>query len=465
MRKYKHITILGGGPAGLAAGYYARKKNLPITIYEANNYIGGNAITFRYGNFFFDSGAHRFHDKDPQSTRDLKDLLGDNLKKIDIPSQIYHNGKFIDFPLSPLNLLLNLGVSTFTKSAFEIIKERLVRKPIDCNGDLESYACFKYGRTIATKFLLNYSEKLWGAPCNRLSPNVAGNRIKGLDLATFLKEAILGKKSKTMHLDGSFYYPLYGIGMIPEKLAQACGEENIQKGSRVTKVFHNYSKIRAIEINSEKVIETDKVVNTLPLPLFVRLLEPSCSEDLLNLTKQLSYRNLILVVFFVNKDSITSNGSIYFPDPGHMFTRMYEPKNRSPFMSPKGKTSLAIEIPCNKDSELWHLEDVAIVKLIQSKILNIYGLKNEDIMGSVVKRMSHAYPVLEVGFDAIVREIANFLKRFSNLKVSGRSGMFMYTHLQDMMRFGREIANSYDASGFAASRSETVSKSEEPIVI
>ena len=31
-----HISILGVGAAGLAAGYYARKAGLSLTIYEAD---------------------------------------------------------------------------------------------------------------------------------------------------------------------------------------------------------------------------------------------------------------------------------------------------------------------------------------------------------------------------------------------------------------------------------------------
>jgi protoporphyrinogen oxidase len=73
------IIILGGGPAGLAVGYYAKKKGLPFTIYEAQARTGGNCITHKNGDFGVDSGAHRFHDMDAQVTRDIKNLVGENL--------------------------------------------------------------------------------------------------------------------------------------------------------------------------------------------------------------------------------------------------------------------------------------------------------------------------------------------------------------------------------------------------
>ena len=57
MTKPTHITVLGGGPAGLSIGYYAKKKGIPFTIYEASDCIGGNSTTLRHGDFLYDSGA------------------------------------------------------------------------------------------------------------------------------------------------------------------------------------------------------------------------------------------------------------------------------------------------------------------------------------------------------------------------------------------------------------------------
>jgi protoporphyrinogen oxidase len=128
----KHLTIIGGGAGGLAVGYFARKKNIPFTIHEAAEQAGGNCITIRYRDFSFDSGAHRFHDKIPDITAEVMDFMGDDLMKVDIPSQIYYKRKLIDFPLSPLNLLKNLGLFTFIKAAWEVINTRILKKKSIC---------------------------------------------------------------------------------------------------------------------------------------------------------------------------------------------------------------------------------------------------------------------------------------------------------------------------------------------
>ena len=76
MSAEQHISILGGGLAGLAVGHFARKHGFTFRIYEAGDEVGGNCRTFCRGDFRFDSGAHRFHDKDAAITNEIRRLLG-----------------------------------------------------------------------------------------------------------------------------------------------------------------------------------------------------------------------------------------------------------------------------------------------------------------------------------------------------------------------------------------------------
>jgi len=73
-----NFTILGAGPAGLGVGYFAKKNGLSFTIYEGSDRVGGNCITLRHGDFLFDSGAHRLHNKDPEITQEIQTLHGND---------------------------------------------------------------------------------------------------------------------------------------------------------------------------------------------------------------------------------------------------------------------------------------------------------------------------------------------------------------------------------------------------
>ena len=45
MNNKMKIDIIGGGPAGLSVGYYAKKIGMNVTIYESTSLIGGNCKT------------------------------------------------------------------------------------------------------------------------------------------------------------------------------------------------------------------------------------------------------------------------------------------------------------------------------------------------------------------------------------------------------------------------------------
>ena len=63
MNKKPSIEILGAGPAGLSAGYFASNADIPVRIFEGTHEVGGNCRTIHDGKFSYDTGAHRFHDK------------------------------------------------------------------------------------------------------------------------------------------------------------------------------------------------------------------------------------------------------------------------------------------------------------------------------------------------------------------------------------------------------------------
>jgi len=274
---------------------------------------------------------------------------------------------------------------------------------------------------------------------------VAGKRLKGLDLSTFLREALRGRRAKTEHLDGAFYYPTRGIGMIADRLAASCGMEHIRLQSRVTKLVHAQGRITAIELNGRDRVAVQEVVSTLPMPLVFKLLDPPPDADAAQLAEGLRYRNLILVALCLNRPSLSRDGSIYFPDAEIPFTRLYEPKNRSAAMAPPHQTSAVVELPCQADDAAWALEDDELVELVSAHLERIGLLRRVEIADAVVRRISHAYPILEVSFERRVAQLSAHLSGFANLKLAGRSGLFEYTHIHDLIRLGKELADSFHA--------------------
>ena len=433
------IIIIGGGPAGLAAAHYAKKNNINFSLYESSNRFGGNCITINVGDFYFDSGAHRLHDVDSDTTQIFKNILKDDLKKIDIGSQIFSNNQFLDFPISPLNLFKFLGFRSFSYEGFKILFRMLFEKPK--KNDFKSLITYKYGDKISNLFLINYSEKLWGISADELSQKISGKRLKGLDIKTFLIELVFGKSKKTKHLDGSFYYPKEGIGSLFEELANYVGTEKLFLSKKVTQINHSKNKINSIEINNKENVSVNQLVSSIPLNVFISKMNPPAPREIMSIVSQIKFRNVILIVLFINKERINFNGSMYFPSKEFPFTRIYEPKNRSDYMSPKEKTSLAIEIPCFSTDQIWNDNDDGIISIVKDKLLAINLIESDLIIESLVYRINDAYPVLEYNFEDKINHLSNYLSSFRNLKILGRNGLFEYSHIHDQFISARKIIN------------------------
>ncbi|MCB1060697.1 MAG: FAD-dependent oxidoreductase [Calditrichaeota bacterium] len=433
-----HTLILGAGPAGLAAGHYLTQAGHTVTLLEGASAAGGFARTFTHGPFRYDTGAHRFHDKDPEITRELLELMGDEMMQVHSPSQICWNGKYLNFPLSPGNVARRIGASTCLRAGVDLLRARLIRREAQENFAENAY--HKYGRTIADAFLIGYSEKLWGVPADKLTPAVSGGRLKGLRARTMFYELLRGKRGKTEHLDGSFYYPRQGYGQISARLIRSIGQENILVNSTITRLAHDGHCITRVELANGETFSPTRVINSIAPEETLRLLNPAPPEELLDRARTLKYRDLILVALFLNKQRVSNNASIYFPNPDIPFTRLYEPKNRSLELAPPRQTCAVVEIPCFAGDATWSMADTDLEALVTDELKKLNLLEMSDVMEGKVHRLRKAYPVLELGTDAVIEEIRDYLRRFANLYTVGRVGKFEYTHVHDLLRQGKELA-------------------------
>lgn len=434
----RHLTILGGGLAGLSAGHFARRGGLPFVIYEALDRPGGNCVTWTHGDFRFDSGAHRLHDKEPGITAEIMGLLGQDLKRLIRPSLYYGRGKFLEYPLSAGNLLRSLGPVITLRAAFDIAVSRTrAARPQE---SFEDQVITTYGRTLARQYVVGYTEKLWGAPCSRLAPDVADKRFQGFGLKTLTDQALRGRKGRQ---EGIYYYPQGGIGALAGALSASCGESSIRPNAPVTRLEHDRGRICRVKAGGTIVTEVDEVISTIPLPQLVRSLDPPPPKEVVDAAARLRFRNVILAAFLIDRPSVTEAATIYIGDPHISTIRIYEPRNRDSGMSPPGKTSLVAEIPCDADGETWSLPDEDLILRARTDLTRIRLVRDAELGDACIRRMPHAYPVPDLELLEEARKVLLFLGTFANLKLSGRCGKHRYLWMHEVMAYSRQLVEGY----------------------
>ncbi|MBH30734.1 MAG: hypothetical protein CMG71_01940 [Candidatus Marinimicrobia bacterium] len=431
-----HLNILGGGPAGLAIGFYAQKKNINFTLHEGTSKVGGNCKTYNSGSFRFDTGAHRFHDKYDDITEDIFEIVNGDLKRINSPSKIFFNNEYYKFPIEIPDIILKMKMNLLKP----IIIENILSKKITNVTNFEDYAINKYGETLSKTFLINYTEKLWGCKPRDLAIDVAGDRLSNLSLFSSLIEMVSNKFTKKNHYDGIFYYPSKGYGSIFNCIYNIIGSENVILNSIITEITHNGKKFVAFK-DKKNLYKVNHLISTLPINYFLDILKPSPPKEIIEISNSIKFRSLKLLVIFLNIPCVSSNASIYFPEINIPFTRLYEPKNRSELMAPPNQTCIVLEIPYDPVNPL-KLSNQQLYKDCSNILIdkNIINLKN--IIGYKVFNLKNAYPVLEKSFYNKQKILFDYIKSFSNIDLIGRSALFQYIHTHNIFKEAKTFINN-----------------------
>jgi protoporphyrinogen oxidase len=430
------LTILGGGAAGLGVAYYARRSGVPFALYEGSLEVGGMCRTLTCGEHLYDRGAHRFHDRDAEITRDLLELMGDELVRVDAPSAIRDDGRFVDFPPTPLNVMFAYGFREAGRICVDLVRSGLRRnRPL---VTFEDFAVRRFGRTLARRILLNYSSKLWGLPTDQLSPDVATRRLQGMTLRSLLYE-ILFPGAKTEHVDGSFLYPRGGYGRIVESLAATLPPESLRIGCEVATLDLEGSRVARVRFKDGRIATVrGRVVSTLPLPLLANLLGDALPAPAREAASLLRFRHVRLLFLRLGVERLSRYASIYVPDPAFCVSRMYEPRNRSAAMAPAGETSLVVEAPCFGDDAVARMEPEAFRDRVVGELAALGLLQPGTVLDWRHHFVPNAYPVYANGYERNVAAVREAVQRVTNLDTLGRAGRFVYSHLHDQLRYGRD---------------------------
>jgi len=442
------LTILGGGPAGLALAFYAQRAGLPFALYERAAEPGGLCRTFRWDGHAYDAGAHRFHDSDAGVTADVQTLLGDALATVEAPSQILAGGRFIDFPPTPINWLLGQGVAEAGRVALDLWRARRHPRP---ERTFEDHALNRYGRRLGKPLLLDYSEKLWGLPAAQLAPEVATRRLSGLSLGALVVE-LLRPNRKRAHLDGSFLYPRDGYGAIAAAMTATLPPARLHLRHEITGLVCVRRRVRAIVLadGTERAV-AGRLVSTLPLSLLVRFLGNALPPEVHRATARLRFRHVRIVYLRLGTSHVSRNATVYLPDPALCVSRVSEPKNRSAAMAPAGETGLVAEVPCSTGDPLHTLSDEALAARVVDE-LSASGLIRRDVVrGWRHHLLANAYPVYGLDWSATVEYVRAAVATIENVGLLGRGGLFWYSHLHDQMRLAKDwVASATAAQQVAA---------------
>ena len=482
------VVIIGAGPAGLTAALeLVRDGRMRPLVLESSSEVGGISRTVEYKGNRMDIGGHRFFSKSDWVMKWWRDILPIAAAEatVDIAyqgqrrtvatdtaasggsglvmlvrnrlSRIYFLRKYFDYPIKVnATTLGNLGPSRLVRIGFSYVWAMLFpRRP---ETSLEDFLVNRFGGELYRTFFKDYTEKVWGVPCSRISAEWGAQRIKGLSIVEALRHALrqrLGGATKEQATKTSliehFLYPRLGPGQLWQEVARKviAGGGEIRFGQQVSGLRHANGRIVAVLTTdgTGQVTEVsgDHVISTMPVKDLVAGLQPPAPPDVGEIAAALPYRDFITVGLLVSRmranpqaqskrsDNMPPDNWIYVQERDVRIGRLQVFNNWSPdLVADAGHVWLGLEYFCQEGDDLWRQEDTAMLDFAAGELEKIGMIDRADVLDGTVIRVPKTYPAYFGAYQDFPR-VRAWLDGIGNLYPVGRNGMHRYNNQDHSM--------------------------------
>lgn len=510
----KTALIAGAGPAGLTAALeLLRRTDVHPIVIEADTQVGGISKTINYRGNRMDIGGHRFFSKSDwvmdwwqsilpvEAGTDPQSLTYHGRSHAFVPasastdpdkvmmvrprlSRIYYRRKFFDYPLKLSGQTFsNLGPVYTAQIGASYTWARIApRKP---QRTLEDFLYNRFGDKLYRTFFKDYTEKVWGVPCDQISAEWGAQRIKGLSISRAVIHALrrpfqrAGTRQKGVEtsLIERFLYPKFGPGQMWEEAAnqmqQKGGELFMQQ--RVVDIQRRGERIESVSVKdlrdgSVRNIACDYMLSTLPIRELATQLRPE-DPEIGRIAGALPYRDFMTAGLLVKRmkptrsaGALTANGMpadnwIYIQEPDVKLGRLQIFNNWSPALVRDPNTIwLGLEYFCDEGDGLWRMQDPAFLDFAAKELEKIGLIDRADVLDGTVVRVPKAYPAYFGEYQHMGR-VRSWLDGFPNLFPVGRNGMHCYNNQDHSMLAAKTAVdciaqNSSDKSALWAVNAE-----------
>ena len=427
MNKKNNVIILGAGPVGLVTSWLLSKNNWNVQLYEMKDKIGGMCRTWKWKDFYVDTGPHIFHTDNKKLWNLWSNIFGKNL----IEGTYYskntignNSSQYVDYPLS-YQAIEKLPIKLKLKILKELKKAKKMQKKNAVN--FSEHIINQLGPTLQNLFFKDYPEKVWGLNTEEMTSEWAPKRIK------------FTKKSEPFFNKEKTGVGKYGTGqlyeIIKKKIITNGGK--IFLNHKIIGFNNNKNEIKGIKFLKKKNIKISKetiIISTLPITLTAKLL---------GFNSNLKFRGIRSIYIALNKKKCFKKNFnwLYFGNKNLIFNRVSEPKSMSPYLAPKNKTYLCAEICYFKNDEIDKMSLQQISKKVVDDLIKVKLIKKEEVIDTSDNKEDFVYPVQFVNYKYELSKTRHHVSKYNQIFSLGTGGDFNYADSQILFHKSIDLVN------------------------
>jgi protoporphyrinogen oxidase len=442
--------VLGGGPAGLTAGYVLGKLDRDVVVFEAEDQVGGIAKTVERDGYRFDLGGHRFFTKAKEVDALWHEVLGDEFLRRPRMSRIYWNNRYLDYPLRGPDVIRKLGPIELARCMGSYLVA--AAKPKGREDSLEQWVTNRFGKRLFELFFKSYNEKVWGVPASEIRAEWAAQRIKGLSFFSAARAAFFGNKgNRIKSLISEFNYPRFGPGQMWDAMTTAIRTQGgeVLLETPVTRIDVANGRVESIAAGGVTYDHPGAVISSLPLREMVNMVQPPPPQEVIDAANGLRYRDFLTVALVVDGNDLFPDNWIYIHEPGVRVGRIQNFRSWSPWMVPDpSKACVGMEYFCFAGDELWTMADERLVELAAAELEQLRLAPKTKVERGYAIRVPKAYPIYDADYAERVAVIRDWLDTVENLQQVGRNGLHRYNNSDhSMLTAMRAVENVVEDAG------------------
>ena len=435
------LAVLGAGPAGLAAAWWAARRGLRVLVLERAAAVGGMTASFEVAGVRVDLGSHRLHPATPPPLlAALRAELGADLQLRPRNGRLRVYGRWVGFPLRAGELLRALPPRALARIAGDALAAPLRPRSEASFGAALSA---RLGPELYGELYAPYARKLWGLDANRIDAEQARRRVTA-DSPWAIAARLL-RRDRTGR-GRAFWYPRRGFGQIADALASAAtaAGATIRTNAEVSTVDLDGPE-PLVRLADGTTVACGHIASTIALPALARL--AGAPNDILDAAGGLAFRAMVLVYLVHEGRRWTPYDAHYLPGPETPVTRISEPANyRDSPDDPPDRTVLCAEIPCTAGDPLWTMDDTALAGLVREGIART-GLPPVRLAAVRTRRLPHVYPVYELGFRDRFDLLDAWANTLDRVTTFGRLGLFAHDNTHHALAMAAEAVAALRTGG------------------